>query len=124
MNDQNLVVHATSSTRVGSPEKVERVTGIEPAFSAWEADVLPLNYTRRQPRDYRRSGEPSPVGRGPEPTTVRVVILSDRSLREALAAGRIIIDPLDEAMIQPSSIDVRLHNLFRVFRTTPPVSST
>lgn len=25
---------------------LERVTGIEPAFSAWEADVLPLNYTR------------------------------------------------------------------------------
>ena len=24
----------------------ERATGIEPAFSAWEADVLPLNYTR------------------------------------------------------------------------------
>ena len=44
------------------------------------------------------------------------VILSDRSLREALKAGRIIIDPLDEAMIQPSSIDVRVSNLFRVFR--------
>jgi hypothetical protein len=28
---------------------MERVTGIEPAFSAWEADVLPLNYTRRRP---------------------------------------------------------------------------
>ena len=27
---------------------MERVTGIEPAFSAWEADVLPLNYTREQ----------------------------------------------------------------------------
>jgi hypothetical protein len=26
--------------------QVERVTGIEPALSAWEADVLPLNYTR------------------------------------------------------------------------------
>ena len=26
--------------------ELERVTGIEPAFSAWEADVLPLNYTR------------------------------------------------------------------------------
>ena len=26
---------------------MERVTGIEPAFSAWEADVLPLNYTLR-----------------------------------------------------------------------------
>src|SRR5579871_4388112 len=29
---------------------VERVTGIEPALSAWEADVLPLNYTRAAPR--------------------------------------------------------------------------
>ncbi len=26
--------------------RVERATGIEPAFSAWEADVLPLNYAR------------------------------------------------------------------------------
>ena len=26
---------------------VERVKGIEPSYSAWEADVLPLNYTRR-----------------------------------------------------------------------------
>src|SRR5512145_1336293 len=25
---------------------VERVKGIEPSLSAWEADVLPLNYTR------------------------------------------------------------------------------
>jgi dCTP deaminase len=44
------------------------------------------------------------------------VILSDRTLREQLAAGRIVIDPLDEALIQPSSIDVRISNLFRVFR--------
>ena len=29
-------------------DKLERVTGIEPALSAWEADVLPLNYTRAQ----------------------------------------------------------------------------
>jgi hypothetical protein len=27
-------------------ENLERVTGIEPALSAWEADVLPLNYIR------------------------------------------------------------------------------
>ena len=26
--------------------KVERVMGIEPTFEAWEAPVLPLNYTR------------------------------------------------------------------------------
>jgi hypothetical protein len=25
---------------------LERVKGIEPSLSAWEADVLPLNYTR------------------------------------------------------------------------------
>ena len=28
---------------------MERVTGLEPALSAWEADVLPLNYTRAMP---------------------------------------------------------------------------
>ena len=28
------------------PRDVERMTGIEPALSAWEAEVLPLNYTR------------------------------------------------------------------------------
>jgi dCTP deaminase len=44
------------------------------------------------------------------------VILSDRTLREELAAGRIVIEPLDETLIQPSSIDVRISNLFRVFR--------
>ncbi len=44
------------------------------------------------------------------------MILSDRSLREQLDAGRIVIDPLDDSLIQPSSIDVRISNLFRVFR--------
>ena len=29
-----------------SRHHMERMTGIEPAFSAWEADVLPLNYIR------------------------------------------------------------------------------
>ncbi len=29
--------------------RVERVMGIEPTFSAWKADILPLNYTRRFP---------------------------------------------------------------------------
>jgi hypothetical protein len=28
---------------------MERMTGIEPACSAWEADVLPLNYIRALP---------------------------------------------------------------------------
>jgi dCTP deaminase len=46
---------------------------------------------------------------------VRPVILSDRTIREELAAGRISIDPLDESAIQPSSVDLRLDRLFRVF---------
>jgi len=37
-------------------------------------------------------------------------------LREEIAARRIVIDPLDERCIQPSSIDVKVSNLFRVFR--------
>lgn len=43
------------------------------------------------------------------------MILSDRSIREALADGRIVIDPFDETMVQPSSVDVRLDRYFRVF---------
>ena len=34
------------------------MTGIEPAFSAWEADVLPLNYTRRMPHPIVRDDVP------------------------------------------------------------------
>jgi dCTP deaminase len=43
------------------------------------------------------------------------VILSDRTIREEMAAGRIVIDPLDEMSVQPSSVDLRLDRLFRVF---------
>lgn len=44
------------------------------------------------------------------------MMLSDRSLREALAAGRIEVEPLGENAIQPSSIDLRLAPQFRIFR--------
>ena len=44
------------------------------------------------------------------------MILSDRSIREALRNGRIEIDPLDEACIQPSSVDLTIDRFFRVFR--------
>jgi dCTP deaminase len=49
------------------------------------------------------------------------MILSDVSLREALADGRIIIDPLLDGAVQPSSVDLRVDRYFRVFRndTTP-----
>ena len=44
------------------------------------------------------------------------MILSDRTIREELAAGRIIIDPLDASCIQPSSVDLHIDRYFRVFR--------
>ena len=49
------------------------------------------------------------------------MILSDRSIREALASGRIVVEPLDARDVQPSSVDLRLDRYFRVFRndTTP-----
>jgi len=46
------------------------------------------------------------------------VLLSDRDLRKELDAGRLGIDPFDPAMVQPSSIDVRLDRFFRVFDNT------
>ncbi len=68
---------------------------------------------RAPQRDRRQPGRPeSPATLG----NVAAVILSDRSLREQIEAGRIVIDPLDESLIQPSSLDVRISNLFRVFR--------
>ena len=46
------------------------------------------------------------------------VLLSDRDLRKELDAGRLVIDPYEPAMLQPSSIDVRLDRYFRVFDNT------
>ncbi len=43
------------------------------------------------------------------------MLLSDRDLRAQIDAGRVVIDPYDAAMVQPSSIDVRLDRLFRLF---------
>jgi dCTP deaminase len=43
------------------------------------------------------------------------VLLSDRDLKAAIDDGRLVIDPYEPAMVQPSSIDVRLDRYFRVF---------
>ncbi len=48
----------------------------------------------------------------------RRVLLSDRDLRAEIAAGRLGIDPFDDSLVQPSSVDVRLDSLFRVFNNT------
>jgi dCTP deaminase len=43
------------------------------------------------------------------------MVLSDATIARLLAEGKIEIDPYDEALLQPSSVDVRVDRLFRVF---------
>ena len=49
------------------------------------------------------------------------MILSDTTIRAELDAGGIVIEPLAEDAIQPSSVDLHVDRFFRVFRndTTP-----
>jgi len=43
------------------------------------------------------------------------VLLSDRDITAAIDAGRVVLDPYEPSMVQPSSVDVRLDRYFRVF---------
>ncbi|HZG94293.1 MAG TPA: dCTP deaminase [Mycobacteriales bacterium] len=46
------------------------------------------------------------------------MLLSDRDLRAEIDAGRVVLDPYDPVMIQPSSVDVRIDRYFRVFHNS------
>ncbi len=43
------------------------------------------------------------------------MIFSDRTIKEAIAGGRIEIEPYREDYVQPSSVDLRVDRFFRVF---------
>ncbi len=43
------------------------------------------------------------------------MLLSDRDIAIEISSGRVKIEPFEEKMIQPSSLDVRLDRFFRVF---------
>ena len=43
------------------------------------------------------------------------MLLSDKDIRAAITSGRVALDPYDPAMVQPSSVDVRIDRYFRVF---------
>ncbi len=49
------------------------------------------------------------------------MVLSDVSIFQAIDQGEIVIDPFEKDNVQPSSVDLRVDGLFRVFRndTTP-----
>ena len=46
---------------------MERVKGIEPSYEAWEAAVLPLNYTRAGLEFYRHGTANAPPVHSPAP---------------------------------------------------------
>jgi dCTP deaminase len=46
------------------------------------------------------------------------MVLSDRTIRRLIDERRIGIDPFDEDLVQPSSVDVRVDRFFRVFRNS------
>lgn len=46
---------------------------------------------------------------------MRVVLLSDRDIKAELAAGNITLEPSDESMVQPASVDVRIDRYIRLF---------
>ena len=46
------------------------------------------------------------------------MVLSDRTISDLLAEGRIGLDPYDAELLQPSSVDVRVDRYFRVFRNS------
>ena len=43
------------------------------------------------------------------------MLLSDRDIKVEISSGRVKVEPFTDAMIQPSSVDVRLDRFFRVF---------
>ena len=46
------------------------------------------------------------------------MVLSDVAIRRLVDSGRIVVDPFDASLMQPSSLDVRVDRLFRVFRNS------
>ena len=43
------------------------------------------------------------------------MLLSDRDIRAELESKRVVLDPYDAEMVQPSSVDVRIDRYFRLF---------
>jgi dCTP deaminase len=46
------------------------------------------------------------------------LILSDRDIRKQIESGRLVIEPFDPDLVQPSSVDLRVDDEFRVFANT------
>ena len=64
----------------------------------------------------RRLGTSGPIAVGMDDIYhARSMIFSDRSIRDAIENGSIVIDPYEPAFVQPSSVDLRVGDRFRIF---------
>jgi hypothetical protein len=97
--------------------RLERVAGIEPASSAWKAEVLPLNYTRltTQPTGHatkKKPGENLVVGEGFEPSK------AEPSDLQSDPVDRLGTPPGKRGIIQRFEFLVN-HTLNKKFSTSP-----
>ncbi len=112
--DEDVAVHVGHERAGGLRDhdrQVDRERIGDDAALALE-DLLRARARNRRPEHDRAS--PS----HPDPRVVDdvVVVLSDRTIRRLVAEERIGIDPYDDDLVQPSSVDVRVDRFFRVFR--------
>jgi len=45
------------------------------------------------------------------------LVLSDKTIRDEIEKGRILVEPFEDSAVQPASVDLRLGSKFRVFRS-------
>ena len=109
---------ATAALRDAADRKLYVLVGFaREAGASWAAIGEALGVTTQAA--HQRFG-PKPLVQGGQERVIAAlgsgaVILSDRSIKEELAAGRIELEPFDESLVQPASVDVRLDHYFRVF---------
>lgn len=48
-------------------------------------------------------------------SSLNEMILSDRTIKEEIKKGNIVIDPFDKSAVQPASVDLRLGHEFKLF---------
>ena len=96
--------HLAAAAPAGS---LERVKGIEPSYAAWEAAVLPLNYTRVQARFYSTSADrqssPDGVITKPKTPTECIYRVSSADFRRTTESAISLAVSISSSMMQTVS---------------------
>src|SRR3990172_10101734 len=84
----------------------------------WAYRVTPRKFVARRPPSSPAESAGATIFRDSPSQEPPLTVLSDHTIKEELAAGRLAIEPLNERDIQPASVDLHLDRLFRIFRVT------